>query len=299
MIAFLGDSNTRGTFETVSLTQRWTCLVSLNRGAQEVNRGFGGENTRNGLSRIGEIISILPEWCVISYGTNDAYYTEPPYVPVAEYESNLRSMYLQLYSADIKTVFLTPPVSHDATLEARIGDYVQAMRRVAYKYKIPLVDWHAYTAELSTRDYSAYLAMCLDSVHLNAQGQAALASFFNLPQHAELLKSTVPYVPPTPSNPPTDEPVKVYARVNQLNGAYNLDSINLTNASTCNKTALGRVRVTYATPLASAICPILSVGEPGNYCIFPMSWTNSYVDVGVRFSHLGTDCDASFVVVVP
>ena len=297
-IVYLGDSNTRGTFTGVSETQRWTYLLSLNRGTQEINRGFGGENSSDGLARIAEVIANTPEWCVISYGTNDAFYTTPPYIPVAAYEANFRSMYLQLYAQDIKAVFLTPPASRDATLEPRIAPYLQAMRKLASKYGIPLVDWHAYTAELNASDPSTYTTWFVEPsdprVHMNQTGQAALASLFDLPQYASLLRPSSP-----PSNPPTGEAVKVYARINQLNGAYNLDAVGLTNAASVSKTATGRVRVVYANPLSAPICPMIAVGEAGNYVPFPIAWSATYVDVGIRLTNQGTDADASFVVLVP
>ncbi|MCP4155156.1 MAG: hypothetical protein GY757_45950, partial [bacterium] len=126
-----------------------------------IREGISGENTIGALNRIQrDVIDKKPDWVTIMYGTNDAFIDTrnnkgtTPRIPLEEFEVNLHRIVQILFKNNIKPILMTPiPMGKfwAAHLEPyktgdrnfKLREYAAAVRRVAGKEGIPLVDHFA------------------------------------------------------------------------------------------------------------------------------------------------------------
>lgn len=171
-----GDSITnRGYFEVLS------DLV----GAETVNAGIAGHNSRQGLHRIEkDVLAKEPDLVVVFFGTNDLRVdSDRAHVPVSKYTENLQEMVTRIRKVGAKVVICTlPPIveevyfgRHDVAiyeakggLEDLIKSYRAAAIAVAKKNEVALVDLNQLLA--TTPEW-----LSKDGVHPSPRGNTLIA----------------------------------------------------------------------------------------------------------------------------
>lgn len=123
---------------------------------QVLNRGIGGNSTRDGLSRYArDVEQEAPDHLVLYFGMNDAL-NSAKLVPVAEFRTNLQQMIDRARALKVKTIVLVAPnpivasyvkqrhPKHPAEdLAAWLGQYDTVIRELATQNHLPLIDLHA------------------------------------------------------------------------------------------------------------------------------------------------------------
>lgn len=113
VLAFLGDSVTAGAFEDGAEDKKAVYHAVLGRMIKKqtgadvkvLNFGIGGENARQGLKRVGDIIASKPDLCVVAFGLNDA---PGGLERLAEYENAVRDILTTLLDFGIEAIVMTP-----------------------------------------------------------------------------------------------------------------------------------------------------------------------------------------------
>tara|TARA_R110000868_G_scaffold396037_1_gene668067 strand:- start:1421 stop:2002 length:582 start_codon:yes stop_codon:yes gene_type:complete len=134
-----------------------------------INAGVSGNTSTQGLARFkADVLTHNPKQIIIMFGLNDAAY----HVPIAEYKSNISRMVRM--SGNRKIILMTAnPYAIDYARNAELAPYVEAIRAIAGKKHIRLVDNYQTFSELSVREYlPGYYA---DVLHPNAKGQKIIA----------------------------------------------------------------------------------------------------------------------------
>lgn len=255
--AFLGDSITLGVREGVTAAERFSCLVCLNRGAIEVNAGVGGNNSSQGLARLGaDVLAYSPDWVSLMFGTNDAsLYNGVVEVDVATFESNMRAMIVQCQAAGAKVCLMTPPLDGGAELEARLQPYLQVVRKLASEYAARLLDVHAASCEFKVLDAGGWSGLMLDNDHPNPAGHAWIAGLFNLPQNADICPMS------------QGDDVQAKALINLSGTAYSA-APGAMNIESVSRLGVGLVQVNFIAPLAPGFSVAVTSADEGSVYVF-------------------------------
>ena len=160
-----------------------------------VNKGVGGATTQNGLARFErDVNEVRPDHLVLYFGVNDAC-NQGKWISVEQYEKNLETM---IDRSPTKSVILvTPNVvdedllklrhprhPHKDSLSEHLSKYDAAVRRVAERRRLPLVDLRALTRETGGASGPDSLvrnrenSRSKDGVHLTAEGYRRFAMLF-------------------------------------------------------------------------------------------------------------------------
>ena len=141
-----------------SITKRgYNELLGPMVGAEAINAGVGGHNTKQGLHRMQkDVLDHKPEVVIILFGTNDVRVdSERAFVPLERFEKNLEEMVQRCQKVGAKVVLCTlPPINEKkyftrhkledfidhGGLKKLLADYRGATIRVAKMNKLPLVD---------------------------------------------------------------------------------------------------------------------------------------------------------------
>ena len=131
-IVCFGDSVTQGT-PHVDPANTFTALLQrrLNRRANKEssvvchNSGVGGENTAEGLARIGpSVLDHAPDVVVVEFGLNDIRYEPEKTIAPAQFAANLQEIHSQIVAAGASVVFTTPnPIVNAWHVYSRATDY--------------------------------------------------------------------------------------------------------------------------------------------------------------------------------
>jgi lysophospholipase L1-like esterase len=131
-IVCFGDSVTQGT-PHVDPADTFTALLQrrLNRRANTRasvvchNSGVGGENTAEGLARIGPaVLDHSPDVVVVEFGLNDIRYEPDKAIAPAQFAANLQQIHSQIAAAGATVVFTTPnPIVNAWHVYSRGTDY--------------------------------------------------------------------------------------------------------------------------------------------------------------------------------
>ena len=201
-IVVFGDSTTatRGKLEIYA-----NCLArelpAKGIKAEIVNAGIGGHNTENATSRFEkDVLEKNPDLVVIQFGINDSaidvWKTPPatePRVPKEKYIKNLEKFVETLRTRKCKVILMTPnqmcwtqklketygkppylPDDPDG-FNITLREYAEAVRQIAEKHKIPLVDvYEAYSAYGKVEQQSVN-DLLLDGMHPNEKGHRIVA----------------------------------------------------------------------------------------------------------------------------
>lgn len=130
-IAFIGDSLTDPLFNPGSggptVSQHWTSILGAAAGyapADILTFAASGETTDQGLLRVPAVISAAPAVCVVMLMANDR-----ASVPIARYETNLRSMVTQMQDAGIKVVLASCPAWRSGIIDYK--PFMNVMQAIA------------------------------------------------------------------------------------------------------------------------------------------------------------------------
>lgn len=164
-----GDSITQGNIGTTYVTKLAQALPSV----EVLNRGIDGDTTFNLLKRLdNDVIAARPDVVSIMVGLNDfgtaygeplsrLYYRFLKKVPIAidipVYEAMYAAIIERLLRLGITVVLYTPTTlgeMPDTPGQALLDGYVDAVRRVAQRFHLPLVDVRAaFVAALRQRPF--------------------------------------------------------------------------------------------------------------------------------------------------
>ena len=187
-IVCLGDSVTRGVRPGVKAEE--TFCAYLEKGlngagvkAEVLNAGIGGHTAADGLGRLErDVLAHRPDFVVIMFGLNDSWIDTGKTVSratVADYAADLQRMVAALRGHKIAPILMTAnPVTgplYPPERNARLKHYVLAMREVARREKVSLVDVYARFAEMALEGVDLN-SLFTDSMHPNPKGHAVIAA---------------------------------------------------------------------------------------------------------------------------
>jgi lysophospholipase L1-like esterase len=210
-ILTFGDSITRGVRDGVNQSQTYTYYLGellKKRGfnVEMIRKGISGEKTNEALNRLErDVIEKFPFYVTIMYGTNDAYIdiylnknNTTPKIPLQDYKKNLHVMVRKLKEKGIKPILMTP-IPMGKFWGADIGiygcndtnfkleEYAEAVRRVAAKENVPLVDHFNQWLKWKNRgkDIDTWMT---DGIHPNPKGHRLIAAAIFKALNKELKK---------------------------------------------------------------------------------------------------------------
>ncbi|KAF0701242.1 Aste57867_8236 [Aphanomyces stellatus] len=178
-ILFLGDSNTE--WASIPEVMGWQVLFTQDyvRRADVINRGAAGWTTKMWLS---VLPALLDEWATkppvltaIFLGSNDASAMSSLHLPISDYEANVVELVSRFQASwQTRILLITPPPVDDNShawkgifVNADVGLYAAAMRAVADRLHVPVVDlWTSLQPSIST--------ILSDGVHLTREGCLAV-----------------------------------------------------------------------------------------------------------------------------
>ncbi len=147
---------------------------------QFLNRGVGGDTTRNMLERFErDILAHKPDWVSIAIGVNDIWRffgdNAQDAVSVMEFESNYRSMLERLSFTNLILVapFLIEPNRNDP-FRAKVDQYGAVVKRLALEFNAVFVSFQD-AFDTSSLEPSAFSD---DRVHPNETGSRLMAETF-------------------------------------------------------------------------------------------------------------------------
>lgn len=160
IIAF-GDSLTQG----VALKKgqsNWTDMLAARLGVEVINKGIGGNTSRQGLARLkGDVLELKPDMVIINFGMNDSIIVDAEgndYISLSEYESNIREMIEKITDIGAIPVIAVPngvieeyyytrhPIDWYKSVggaQKQINRYCEKLRDLAREYSIALADINA------------------------------------------------------------------------------------------------------------------------------------------------------------
>ncbi|NOX56294.1 MAG: hypothetical protein GXP27_17990 [Planctomycetes bacterium] len=158
-----------------------------------LNRGVGGNTSRDGLARFDrDVVAAHPDHLVLFFGMNDAC-NSAKLVPVDQFERNLQAMIDRSPTSSIVLVSLNPIIADyvaarhprhpfRGSLQQHLAKYDAAVRRLARRNHLPLADLRKL---IETRGGASLQCDSLirneknsgarDGVHLTADGYRLLA----------------------------------------------------------------------------------------------------------------------------
>ncbi|MGJ8644365.1 MAG: SGNH/GDSL hydrolase family protein [Luteolibacter sp.] len=169
-----------------SITKRgYPEILGKSLNIEAINAGVAGHSSAAGLRRMKtDVLDLKPDIVVIFFGTNDLRADAPRvYVPLEQYEKNLKQMIDECEKIDAKVVICTlPPIDekafferHETTEYDKLGgltnileSYRETVVRLAKSEKIPVVDLNIKLAKKPEW-------MSKDGVHPSPEGNVIIA----------------------------------------------------------------------------------------------------------------------------
>lgn len=162
-----GDSVTLGR----GVTQEQSFCAQVGKAIRAktiVNSGIGGNNTRQALERFSkDVLQHRPSLVTLMFGLNDSFIEEGaagPRISLKEYESNMAYFITQLKRRGARVVLMTSNSTANAWENNDLRPYVEVVRKLAARHRVPFVDLYTYTAELQVEGVELYT----DRVHPNS-----------------------------------------------------------------------------------------------------------------------------------
>ena len=200
-----GDSTTAvrpGAVSQVYAERLQEALVRMGSSLNVYNAGIGGNTTRAALGRLDrDVLSHHPKVVVVMFGINDAavdVWKSPPAstprVPLAEYETNLRTLVTKIREAKAKVILMTPnslrwtprlkevygkppyqPREEDGFDAPVLASYREVIRRLARELATGLVDVETAFLDYGRVPGQSVDDLLLDGMHPNDRGHALIA----------------------------------------------------------------------------------------------------------------------------
>ncbi len=152
-----------------------------------INKGVNGDTTKDALARIARDVLIFhPQIVTIFFGSNDCSLVEGYYLPITEYEKNLRSItelvlsfrHEKNFNGGIALpIFITPPPVVDTdffpfTTTDRVELYAAVVKKIASEYNCPVIDFFSALWAKKEEAYEDFFQF--DGIHLSNAGYALL-----------------------------------------------------------------------------------------------------------------------------
>lgn len=184
-----------------------THIYAVENGVTIYNRGIGGNNTANALSRIEkDVLSIKPDCLIVEFGMNDAVNSQNLIEP-EQFEENIRTIIAKAQQGNIKYIALVTinPVIEkyvrarhqkypfSESLNERIEKYNQRIKALAHEKNLLLIDLNGLiikncgaSEQAGSMIRNTANSRSADGVHLTAGGSKLLAQ-----AAAEQLKAVI------------------------------------------------------------------------------------------------------------
>ncbi|MCD2422450.1 GDSL-type esterase/lipase family protein [Niabella pedocola] len=124
-----------------------------------------------------------PDWVTINFGLNDAYQDKgvgtPSRIPLKQFKKNIRYFIRQIEKQGGKVILLTPnPLGSrfEQFRYDRVKAYADAIRKIARKKHLPLVDSWLLFYNYSNALQQPLDALFTDSIHPNDNGHQLIAT---------------------------------------------------------------------------------------------------------------------------
>ncbi|MDA1049627.1 MAG: GDSL-type esterase/lipase family protein [Planctomycetota bacterium] len=178
-IVCFGDSITGAYYHTGG-QRAWCDMLGLalhkaypHANIEVFNAGISGHTTVNALARIeNDVLARQPHLVVVMFGMNDV-----ARVPLEQFRENTRSIAGRCLDSGSAVVLCTPNSVYDnsARPNGRLAEFSQAVREVATKMKLPLVDCFAAWQQIRQDDPAGWMLMMSDEIHPNMNGHKRFA----------------------------------------------------------------------------------------------------------------------------
>ncbi len=223
IVAF-GDSTTavRDTVDRVYVQRLGDLLAKQGIRTRVINAGVGKNTTEDGLKRFEkDVLALDPDYVIIQFGLNDSAIDvsggkSEPRVALETYIKNLTYFVQTLIDHGIKAILMTPnPMFWTEKLKRVFGkppydtedpwglnrmnaDYAEAVRGIAVKKAVPLVDIYRYFEEYDQVKGQRADDLLLDGMHPNDIGHPIIASLLARQIISMDLKKLAESPPPLP-----------------------------------------------------------------------------------------------------
>ncbi|SEA21343.1 SGNH/GDSL hydrolase family protein [Pedobacter hartonius] len=187
-IIFFGDSITQQGVAPggyVDLVKK-----SLDSSAYEVmGAGIGGNKVYDLYLRLeDDVLNKKPDLVVIYIGVNDVWHKKTSHTgtDLDKFVKFYQALIIKIQAGNAKVILCTPAVigekkTGENDMDAELDKFSEAIRQLALKNKLPLVDlraqFTAYDAANNTGDLEKGI-LTTDGVHLNAKGNQTVADLF-------------------------------------------------------------------------------------------------------------------------
>ena len=175
-----GDSVTIG----VNTTTTYTAMIANmlpkiynNTNITVTNKGHENRDTNDAVNLLqSQILDIPPDICFVMFGINDCRGTNGAVVSVETYYNNLLTICNTLISNGVAVVLMTPTPNLEDICRYNLSTYVDAMKEVANKKSIKLVDNNLNIWDCFERDIYQPIGTISDGIHVNVSGHITIAS---------------------------------------------------------------------------------------------------------------------------
>jgi lysophospholipase L1-like esterase len=203
-IVCLGDSVTKAVRPGVTADETFCAVLeqqlrASGRDVDVINAGIGGNTTADGLARFEiDVLAREPNFVVIMFGLNDSWIDDGQSrsrLTVDQYRSNLATMVQRLRDRGVETILMTPnpaiAPTYPAARNVTLKPYVNAVRQLAHREQLPLVDVYRRFAEMAIEgvDLNSHFT---DAMHPNPAGQKLIADMLVAQFDEQLAASRLP-----------------------------------------------------------------------------------------------------------
>ncbi len=144
-----------------------------------INSGVNGDTSQDGLSRLhSDVLSFLPDYVLILFGSNDSALNEGQYRTPYLFEQTMRQITATILQTGATPILMTPPSVVDTdffpfTTNDRVAHYAEVVRKIAEGSHLVCID--LYSAFLSKQHTPTYEDLFqFDGIHLSKQGYRLL-----------------------------------------------------------------------------------------------------------------------------
>lgn len=198
-LVIIGDSvSAQSRTGAWAVGQGWGAIVAAAFGKTEINYAVPGAKVVDMASQWSAALARnpLPEYALAMVGENDIANG----TTLAAFRSTLDAQVSSAVSAGasgVKVVLMTPFIYQNTNYYTTAPAFLQAIREIGAKYRVPVIDVFRHFAEMSICNPSLYASMFLaDVTHPSIAGQAEIASLFNLAQNRVVCGSPASASPP-------------------------------------------------------------------------------------------------------